>query len=826
MTTSTAPQPAMRYRPGGRAAGRPRQLWQVPTFLAGLLAVGLVAVNAVLHRPPGSTAQRELAAARAALRDPRRGPKQAAALAEKALAFAGKSVALKAEAHFLWGLAIAQLADAGPAEQARQRRQAALDQLRRAESLGVAESDRPRLWFTLGQLIWLTKKNAKGALPYLTRGLPDGADNPAEGYGLVADLYLQLPTPDLEAALAANQKQLDLARDGKLLAVGHLARGKILLQLERYAEAAKVLERVGRAAPSEVQLQARYFEATAYEKLGQWAKAAPLLAQLLQAKDEVPGGRGHALYVLGLCYHRQEPPDDEQARVYWQQAAHEPGAEGQAAAIGLAELDLVGSAPNLMTVAEHLKRAVDKVARPEDYHNPLVDLDRLRDAFEAALRLALEDQSFELARQLAELYSHVAAPGAAEVHLADAAEGLARQLDEQAQHVGGSDAAAFRQQARAQWTAAAKAAERAAKVKVGEQPDLLWQAARCYQKAQDHERAAAVLEQLVKMTLPDERKAQVWFNLGQARSAQGDKDKARQAYINCAEFSSTRFAYLARYELARDAIHEGQLDQAEKLLTQNLESINPQVDAKAYQESLYLLADLLFRQHQYDEAWVRLQQAARDYPDNPKVLTIRDELGECYHQLAKRERQRYQELTEPGRGGLDRDVKLKYVEQARQDWLAKAIEVYQQIKDELTPRAEAGKLSPTEAALLRKAALTIADLHYESNHCTEALRLYLEVARAYPTQCESLYACQGINACITVMLSGAQDELRRRLPEIKSVVRGVRDNVAKGRIPDEEIAQIPVQQNGTRWTRATLQAALDNVLEYLDKEAPKQLKGP
>jgi tetratricopeptide (TPR) repeat protein len=826
MTTNLAPQPTARYRPVGRVVRRPRQLWQVPTFLAGLLAVGLVAANNSVHRQPTSTARRELAAARAALRDPRRGPEQTIARVEKALAFT-HDPADKAEAHFLWGLALARQAEADPAEQARLSRQAALDQLRRAESLGVAESDRPRLWFTLGQLIWRTKANAKGALVYLTRGLPEGADNPAEGYGLVAELYQRLATPNYEAALTANQKQLDLARDSKVLAAGHLARGEILLKLERYEDAAKALDRVGRAAPPEIRLQARYLQARAYEKLGQWAKTAPLLHDLLQTQGDVPGGRGHALYTLGLCYLRSVPSDSEQARFYWRQAANEPGEEGQAAAVRLAELDLSGPVLSLANAADHLKRAVDKVARPEDYHNQLVDLDRLREAFEATLRAALDGQNFELARALADLYGRVAAPGAAELDLVAAAEGLARQLDEQAQRVGGSEAATFRKDARAQWQTAARAAERAAAVKVGEQPDLLWQAARCYRQAHDNKQAASVLERLVPMTLPDDRKAEVWFNLAEARRALGLKAEATTAYLNCANISSTRFAYQARYQLAQDAIKDGKLEDAEGLLTQNLQSINPQVDQRAYQESLYLLADLLYRERKYDAAWVRLRQAALEYPHHPQVLTIRDELGESYHQLARQELEKYKEWSGPGYAAMDRETFLKNIEDARQNWLHKGIEVYQQLKDDLTTRTAVGPLPPGQAELLRKAALTVADLYYQSNNCPEALRLYLDVVQDYPLQCESVFACQMINSCVTAMLSSSRDELRSRLPAIKKALGDTLNNVVKGRIPDAEIARIPPKPNGQHWTRTELQGQLREVVEYYNKELPKRLEeGP
>src|SRR5437764_114076 len=85
---------------------------------------------------------------------------------------------------------------------------------------GVAGWDGlPHLQYALGKLLY---QSGDGELPraidYLARSTAKGADDPAEGYGLLAQAYLRLRPPDLDAALAANQKQIDHSDDEVVLA--------------------------------------------------------------------------------------------------------------------------------------------------------------------------------------------------------------------------------------------------------------------------------------------------------------------------------------------------------------------------------------------------------------------------------------------------------------------------------------------------------------------------------------------------------------------------------------------------------------------------------
>src|SRR6266849_4076854 len=137
--------------PGG-AGGRPSlgQLWQVPVFFAGLVAVvAILAAIPLRHGAGPREMNRDIAAIRRALEQPGGAVERVVALAEKVLARADHEPARAGEAHFLLGSVYQRVADWGPSDRAPGLRDKALTHLRLAEKHGVPETDRPRLAYRL-----------------------------------------------------------------------------------------------------------------------------------------------------------------------------------------------------------------------------------------------------------------------------------------------------------------------------------------------------------------------------------------------------------------------------------------------------------------------------------------------------------------------------------------------------------------------------------------------------------------------------------------------------------------------------------------------------
>jgi hypothetical protein len=789
MSTNAAPN-KVRYRAAARAGRAPRQLWQVPTFFVGLLVFALVAAGAtVRHHNRPAPGDHELAVARAALANPKTKPEEVQKLAEAALQHVGDDAPRSGEAHLLLGLAAARQANEAPAANAATLRQGALAHLERAEALGVPDADRPRLGYALGKLLYQTGGDPQRVVDLLATSVPQGADNLVEAYSLLADAHGRAPIPNLEAALQANQRVLDNSSDDRVLVPAYVARAEILMRLERCREALAFLERVGLASPPEVRLRARLLQAQCCEREGLWNKAVPVWNELLQTPERVPGGKGRILYTLGQCYLQSEPPDVEAAQKAWIQAEQEGGDEGQAATFRLAEAYLGGERPDLAAAADALKRAVERVNEPKDYQNALVDLAEARRVFELGLRAALGARAYKRAQDLAEWYNaKLAEPGVAEEWYAAASEAWARQLEEQLPAAKGVEATLLRKQADGLWRAAALNIEGAAEVQGDKNgADSLWRAVEFRRKGHDDEHAAAVLERLLKLSLPPERQAEAWYALAQTRWAAGHKSEARTAYLECLKFSASAFSYRARYQLALDKLEQNKADEAVDYLKQLLNIMNPKVDRELREQVLFKLGDLLFQRHTYEEAWVLLREAVIDYPDNPEVLAVRDHLGLCYRALAKQEYEKKKLLDDPvNQHVVDRDTKRAIFERSRLHWLGYAADTYQKLMDELRGRAERKALTPAEAKLLRKVSLALADVEYDRENFAEALRLYQELIRNHGRQREGLVACLGVGDCFTAMnqMRPPPALLRVALPEVRGMLQQVRESLSD--VPDDE----------------------------------------
>src|SRR5262249_23751519 len=183
------------------------------------------------------------------------------------------------------------------------------------------------------------------------------------GYGLLVDAYLGQSRPSIDAALAANQKQLELTDDRNVedMARARFARGDLLLRKDQRPEALKELERVGAAAPKELRLKARLLQARICEESGLWNRAVPVWQELLKDANDVPEGQARVLHALGLAYLNGEPARPDQAIKYWQDAFALGGDQGQAAGLRLGELKLYADEDNIKPSVDIWTKVLESV---------------------------------------------------------------------------------------------------------------------------------------------------------------------------------------------------------------------------------------------------------------------------------------------------------------------------------------------------------------------------------------------------------------------------------------------------------------------------------
>lgn len=776
-------------------AGRPRRLWQVPTFLLGLLVLGVVGTNAVFRTPAAvSDRDSELAQLRQALL--RKGADVAGLLprAEEVLSRPHLPPRRAAEVHHLLGAALLKRAGELSGERGRTERQKAIQHLERADAIGVAASDRPRLWFLLGKALYQNQADPQRIIQYLTRAAAAGLEHAGEANDLLVQVYLNLPTPDIDAALEVNQKVLASSRSEEVLTPARLLRGQLLVRKGNYADALKVLERIPATAPREVRLQANLLLVRCCEEEQLWNRAIPLWTALLETPAVVPGGKAHIWYHLGICQRHAEPPRLADAIKSWEQAWQEGGEEGQAARLRLAELRLHESPGQLEQAVRDLSQALEKVQKPEDFQNSIVEVGRVRQMVSDGLRLARESLAFDHGQALAELSRKLHPAAVAEEHLAENAAAWARHLEDQGRRAKGQEAEQLKKQAREQWSRAGRAAGQAAQFAPSDQQaDCLWRSVEYYRRAEDHNAVITVLQRFVQLPLPAPRLAEGWFALAEARWALGRKEEARQAYYKCLEYPSTSFAYRARYQLAEERIAAQQFDEAELILEQNVNSANGlDLDRAAHEKSLYRLALLLFNRQNYTKAAVLLKEATRQYPDNAEALWVRDHLGEAYRKLAEQADLKLKDSKDPP----TTMARSQYL-QDLQDWLTQAADVYQKLADELEQRQATQKLSEREEALLRRAQFMVADLQFDLSNFPEALRRYRKLAELYHARLEGLIATQRIWKCGGVMVEPEQN--RAVLEAVQVAVKSAQENLP--RIPDSQFQNGPSRQEWERWLR-------------------------
>ena len=79
---------------------------------------------------------------------------------------------------------------------------------------------------------------------------------------MLVQAYLKLPRPDIDAALAANHKQIELLESDEALGQAWLLRGELQLKKDQRQEALKTLANISAKAPRALRLPARLLRQT------------------------------------------------------------------------------------------------------------------------------------------------------------------------------------------------------------------------------------------------------------------------------------------------------------------------------------------------------------------------------------------------------------------------------------------------------------------------------------------------------------------------------------------------------------------------------------
>lgn len=739
----------------GRARRKLSQLWQAPAFLLGLFVFLGVAVSAPWRTTPQARDfDRLLASLRAGVAREDADTDLLVAQAETALSRVGEFRYRAAETYFLAGSAFYRQGRKEPAAAAKHDWPRAIEQLEQAQTLGVPDADRPALQYRLGYALLQQNQDVPHALELMMLSVEKAAEQPLAGYQLLVDASLKQPKANLDIALPAIQRILDLTppRDVDALSQARLQQAEILLRKEQRAEAIKVLGQLDAKTPRPIRVKARLLQARCLEEDGHWDKAIAAWKDLLSEASGLEGGKARIEYQLGLACLRTEPRDTAEAVRAWSDALSAGGLEGQAAGLRLGELRLsLGEKESAQALADW-KKALHDVNKPDDYRNPYVELKRVREWFEQAMRRFQDADDLQKKQEVARLYGKIAAVGSAEIYLAEAEEALAKQMAGQ-----GTNPA----ESAAQFHRAGDAFEHAAKVRpAAERAGLLWRGGQCYLSAKDWSTARKIFEQYVEI---DKNEPEAWCILGDLYRAQGQKELSSVAYYKCMECNAdSPFATKARYFLALEKIDKKNLSEACTILKQNVDATGA-VDRAWQEKSLYKLATVLMQMKKYEEASIHLNDYLKIHITSASALPAREQLGECYRMLADKEFTKEKETaeeirrekTDQRRQQLE-DMKRIY-HNRRMELLREGIACYERLKDDLRGRP----LNKIEEILMRRALFGIGECHLDADEFFEAKEAFRDLQVAHRRTLESFYASWRICKMVGMMPVPKQAELVR-----------------------------------------------------------------
>jgi tetratricopeptide (TPR) repeat protein len=743
MATSTAPTAWFARTNGSAGHYRPRQLWQVPVCLAGLvLLVGVCLMRPLWVARFSQETDRSLAEARRMLEQPDCQIERMQAYLQHPLSQANRAPLQAGAAHFLLGSAYLKHAEKAGADGDADNWRQARAQLEQAELLGVPEEDRLRLAYRIGKVLYHDGEDPQRVLDHLAPSVAEAADDPADGYAMLTQAYLRLPEPDLLPALEANRRLLDLPTlDENVLAPARLLRGEVLLRLQQPDEAREVLKFIkSPAAPAALVARARFLQAQTYQAEEQWARAAQLWKDALASGAASAQESGTIFYNLGLCY--QHLGERQEAARIWEKAEAQGNDDAAlAAAVGLAELLLTDAESPAALRA--FGRVVHHVKTAADWHNALVDLERLRATFERGCLMYHVAGRYAAELQLTTLYEHVAAPGVAQAFAAQAAEAQARSLREEArQKKSAEDARFLEEEARTLFRQAGRQHEAALATAPtpAEQAERLWHSAVCFFEGQDFTTAVPALQRWIRGGQPADRLGEAWYRLAEAYRALHQEGEAVQAYSESVKRSGP-FAYRARYELAAVEIARGEVDKAADDLELNRKLLRFEPDPEAEEKSLYELGGLLFKRNDFFMACYRLDEALHQYPNSPRALVGWFQLAECYRNLAAEEDAK---LRAAERTSADAE---EFVRSQYRSWLEKATGAYDSLVKTLSDQLAAGRLSGEEEAVYRLAAFAAAECRSNLGDNRGAIAMYEQLAVRYHHQVEGLHALAGVATC-------------------------------------------------------------------------------
>lgn len=653
--------------------------------------------------------------------------------------------------------------------------------LQDALARGLAEDRSGEAHWLLGRSLYEAGQTA-ASQSALTEAVAARPERAAEIRQLLAEAYLRDGPPKLAEALEQNTLCLadeDLDITNRIAA--QIQKAEILVTMDKPAGCLETLAAIppeagrvpalnvlrGRALLQEAKSLKRNGASAALQRqIGEKLRAA--LSALREAQEGDPAysstAARQAAYLAGLSL--LEAGDATAALDQFKQLRKAEPGTSESLAAAFQEGAILQILKRDAEAASAYCRALDAVGNPDEFRNPWVTLEQLRERTLEVYQRHFESRSYAAAYELAKRAGAVLAADRALEMQGETCRDWGRDLAAQAEKAETAKSAALASEGRRQLRRASRFWRQLAQRRAATQfyPEDVWESARCATEGRDYRLAAEMLDEYIKAD-PRGRQPKALADLGESRLCLGRIDEAIEAFRDCLErHSRDAAAPRARLLASQAYLEKGDVASAQRMLEENLSGEILTPASREYRESLFALGRLLHQTRRYEEAAAPLEEAVSRYPDLRQAIEARYLIADCNRQTALGEREKLRrDVVEQSRG-----VRVRRIQEA----FTASLEWHRQTQQVLLKRQETSPLDPLEELMLRNSCYFIGSLLADLGQYDAAVEAYKKAVSRYPAAPETLEAQVQIARVLRAMNKPADaqdaiDQARYQLARMK-----------------------------------------------------------
>ncbi|QDT89731.1 tetratricopeptide repeat protein [Gimesia algae] len=672
--------------------------------------------------------------------------------------------------------------------------------LKEADRRAIDQEHRPEWCYALGTSLYLTGSIQKSR-PLLEEAVKTFAGGQLRASMSLTDIYLDhKESAEIKQAFDLNSECLQLENlDHESHDRLYLQRAQIFLAQGKNAQAQEVLDKVKQQ--DSVNQVTLVFQAQTLMAEGKYQEALTILAPV---KDNLGLERKfsrQASYLMGVCAESLGNADG--AIDFFEQTTHRYAGtqEGQAAFLRLAELLRKNGRTEEALIA--YRTALRSIDSPDEFRNRWISLQGVRTYVLNAWndwvdedRIKNDVTYFNAAIQLSDYLPPLLPEVQAKELAANANRRWAEYLERRYEAATVTEQESLRSELNEHWKQSGRAYfELARRLTTSDRyADILAISAEHFQKGMDFETALKVLTRFIN-TNPEKQMPQALVQRGEILL---ELDQLEEA-INHFERVMTNYptdvsAFEAQYLLGIAYLEKNELDQAQTVWKEILESNNLTPKAKQWGDALFSLGKLNFHQGKiaesekqsetaevppegqvtgsrqnryYEEATRRLTEYVNRYPESEKISEARYLLARSLQNLSD---QPLQEMKEARTDNARQELKRKQI-----GYLKQALVQLQYLNRDLRQLESRDRLNALGKRLLKSSCYGKAHILYLTEEYAEAIKSYHDAVNRYPQCTEVLIAYMKMSGCYEAL--GKRNEAKSMLEQAKIILKQMPDSV-------------------------------------------------